>query len=109
MHMFSLALVLTGLTLLSLSMDRHHQQLLTGKPSPARRRAFGLAAWLVLLTSAALCVTASGWSIGLTWWLGCVAVAAAALALMLSYRPRSALFAATLAPAIGAACLVLIP
>ncbi|MFC7335415.1 DUF3325 domain-containing protein [Rhodocista pekingensis] len=96
-----IALLLTafaGFVLLALTMDRHGAQLLT-RPLPRRlHRPGALAGWALLVLSAAIGVEGWGWGTGLTLWSGSAAIAATALAGVLAYRPRLALYGAALAP-----------
>ena len=88
-----LALLLTyaGFTALCLSMPRHHDELLSRKPSTRRRQGLKLAGWFLLGLSLWAAVSANGWSFGLVDWFAVLMLSALALVLLLPYRPRLAL------------------
>lgn len=100
MILLSLVLAHSGFATLALAMDRHHRQVRTGSPPPARRRALTALGWLALTASLAPCVATWGWGAGITGWAGCLTAAAGAVLLQLSYAPRS------LVPLAGAAAPV---
>ncbi|MEO7470065.1 MAG: DUF3325 domain-containing protein [Sphingobium limneticum] len=97
MEITSLALCFLAFVALALAMDRHHGQVLNSRPSPRFRRFLRSGGWALIMLSAAPCIAASGWSIGLTWWLGILTAAAMPVLLLLTYRPKTL-------PTLAAAC-----
>ncbi|MEN2991529.1 DUF3325 domain-containing protein [Tistrella sp. BH-R2-4] len=77
-----------GFLALALAMDRHHDQILGGRPRPGRRRVFTLAGWCLLICAGAGAVLGWGWSIGLAALWGVLSLAGGALVLALSHAPR---------------------
>ncbi|MBK1680952.1 DUF3325 domain-containing protein [Rhodocyclus tenuis] len=77
-----------GLLALSLAMDRHHAQVLRGKPGRSRRLALRLAGWGLLGLALWLCSLAWGWAIGPVAWFGLLSAAAFGLVFLLPYAPR---------------------
>ncbi len=111
MMLLSIGLSFSAFTALSLSMDKHQQEL-HGKAqaSPARMRGWYALGWLLLCAAFALCVWNHGWALGPVVWLGALTVAGLLLAFGLyPYRPRWIAALAWILPAIGfiAACLPL--
>lgn len=101
MAITALALSFLAFLALALAMDRHHGQILEGRPN-ARFRAFmRLGGTALLCLSALSCVAAYGWSIGLTWWLGILTAAAMPLLLLLAYRPKAIAPLAMICPVIA--------
>lgn len=89
-----------ALTVLALAMKKHRAQVAAQLlPSP---RAARIAGWAMLALSAAAAVAHFGPAVGVAAWVGQLCLAGAALALLLSWRPRLAPAFATLALA-GAA------
>lgn len=83
---------------LSLAMDRHHAQVLHGKPGPARRWALRLGGWGLLGLALWLCSLAWGWAIGPVAWFGLLSAAAFALVFLLLYAPRFAAWLVVVGP-----------
>lgn len=81
---------------LAMSMKKHSSLGWSALPPPPILRLLG---WTLLALSAAMAVAASGAALGVTAWIGQMCAAAAALVLLLSWRPRVAL-------ALAGACLV---
>ncbi len=79
---------------LCLATDRHHGELLHGKPSSARRLGLRVAGWLLLMLSTWPTVAVRGWGQGLVEWCAVLMLSALLLVLLLPYRPRLALFLA---------------
>lgn len=92
----ALLLCYGGFTLLCLSMDRHHSDLLGRKPSARRRQALRLSGWVLLALSLWAAVAATGWSLGLVQWCAVLMLSALLLVLLMPYQPRLALFLAGL-------------
>ncbi|MFJ4192879.1 DUF3325 domain-containing protein [Pseudomonas sp. NPDC089534] len=80
-----------GFTALCLSMARHHDDLLGGKPSSRRRQGLKLAGWGLLGLSLWSAVAGKGWGFGLVDWFAVLMASALALVFLLPYRPRLAL------------------
>lgn len=81
-----------GFAAIALSMERHRGDLMPGGNSMALRRTVlrrsaRTLGYAVLALAALPATTTWGVSVGLTVWLGVLTPAAAALALLLSYRP----------------------
>lgn len=89
--LLALLLCYAGFTALCLSMPRHHDQLLGGKPTKRRRHALHIGGWLLLGLSLWSAVSINGWSFGLVDWFAVLMLSALALVLLLPYRPRLAL------------------
>lgn len=102
----SLALSFLGFVALALAMDRHHGQVLDGRPDPRFRTLMRVAGTALLGFSAVPCVVAHGWSIGLTWWLGVLTAAVLPVVLLLTYRPQAIPPLALAAPLIALAPLL---
>lgn len=92
--LLALMMCYAGFTALCLSTDRHHDELLHSKPSPARRLSLRAAGWLLLVLSIWPAVTVTGWSQGLVEWCAVLMLSALLLVLLLPYRPRLALILA---------------
>ncbi|WP_372006338.1 DUF3325 domain-containing protein [Tistrella mobilis] len=73
---------------LALAMDRHHDQVLGGRPSVLRRRLAMLTGWALLGLATAAAVAGWGWSIGLAALWGVLGLAGGGLVLGLAYAPR---------------------
>ncbi|MGY2289361.1 DUF3325 domain-containing protein [Pseudomonas sp. SDO528_S397] len=94
--LLALLLCYAGFTALCLSMDRHHGELLRGKPSPHRRLGLRAGGWVLLTLSVWPAVQVAGWSQGLVQWCAVLMLSALLLVLLLPYRPRLALILAGL-------------
>ncbi|MEM8548004.1 MAG: DUF3325 domain-containing protein [Pseudomonadota bacterium] len=90
MLFIAMLVLLAGSACLSLSLRRHHKQWL-GTPEAPRGRVLMLriAGYSALTVSAALCIVAEGWGVGLTLYCGFLTVAVAAVAVANSTRPQS--------------------
>lgn len=77
-----------GFTALCLSMERHYNDLLAGKPSLRRRRVLKAGGWLLLCVSAWAAVSAEGWTLGLVKWSAVLMASGVLLVFLLPYRPR---------------------
>ncbi|TBN44462.1 DUF3325 domain-containing protein [Pseudomonas sp. BGI-2] len=89
--LLALLLCYGGFTVLCLSMDRHHADLLGCKSSARRRKTFKLSGWLLLAVSLWAAVSKTGWGLGLVEWFAVLMLSALLLVLMMPYRPRLAL------------------
>lgn len=90
-----------GFLLLSLAMDRHHRDLLSGPPGWLRRRLFRGGGWSLLSLSILPCIVLWGWSFGAVAWCGVLTLTAFVLVALATYAPRAALLAAPLLLALG--------
>ncbi len=90
MMLLSLALSYTGFTALSLSMDKHQQELNgSDRCSPERMRLWAWLGWATLTAAFGLCVWNHGWALGPVLWLGALTAAGLLIAFGLyPYRPR---------------------
>lgn len=100
MAVICFVLVLIGLELLSLGMERHARQLAGRALAAHARRVLRMLGWCVLAISMLPAVALWGLSIGIAAWCGLLTAAALLLTLALSYRP--ALAGATVITAIAA-------
>jgi len=83
-------LCLAGFVALCLSMTRHHEALIGGRPSAGRRLALRVAGWKALALGAWASVHAWGPAYGAIGWLGLLTLSAAVVLLTLTYwRPRA--------------------
>ncbi|WP_350613755.1 DUF3325 domain-containing protein [Pseudomonas sp. HY7a-MNA-CIBAN-0227] len=89
--LLALLLCYAGFTVLCLSTDRHHGELLHSKPSPRRRLCLRVGGWLLLIVSIWPAVQVAGWGQGLVEWCAVLMLSALLLVLLLPYRPRLAL------------------
>lgn len=80
----------SGLLGLCLAIDRHHVQILQGKPGWPRRQLLRLSGWTLLGVALWLCSLTWGWAIGPVAWCGLLSAAALALVFLLAYAPRFA-------------------
>lgn len=87
----ALLLCYGGFTVLCLSMDRHHAELLGRKPSVRRRQGMKLGGWVLLALSLWAAVASTGWTLGLVEWFAVLMLSALLLVLLMPYRPRLAL------------------
>src|SRR5256885_8125625 len=71
-------------------MDRHQDQLGTEGLAPARLKAWRLAGYALLALSLAPCLLRWNASVALAAWLGLLTFAALALGLLLTYAPKFA-------------------
>lgn len=90
-----------ALLALCLAMDRHHAQVLHGKPQRSRRQLLRLAGWALLAAALWLCSLAWGWAIGPVAWFGLLSMAALGLVFLLPYAPRFAAWLALVGPALA--------
>lgn len=107
MALLAFAMSYAGLLALCLSMDRHHQDLLKGRPKPPRRYGLRVAGWALLVLSAWPCVVSWGWAIGPVGWIGLLTAAALPLVFLLPYAPRAALALGPALPVLAGLALIL--
>lgn len=86
-----------GFAALCLAMDRHHQDLLGGKPGKARQWSLRLAGVALLAAAALLLMASGGWAMGLLRAVALAMASASLLVWLLPYHPRFALRLAVLA------------
>lgn len=86
---------------LCLAMDRHHAQVLHGKPARSRRLVLRAVGWSLLAMALWLCSLAWGWAIGPVAWFGLLSASALALAFLLPYAPRLAAGLSVLGPVLA--------
>lgn len=92
--------------LLSLGLEKHHQQVFGATFDARRGRALRVAGWALLAIDFALFVTGWGWGQGPIFWVAALILSALAWTLLMTLAPKaSTKFAA--AAAVGA--LILIP
>jgi hypothetical protein len=84
----TLILAIIGFAASSLSMHKHHRDVLGMPPSPLRAKMFLYSGWTVLGLSVLISLREHGWSLGIVVWLGLGTVAALIVALSLTYGPR---------------------
>lgn len=90
---------LAGFACLALAMDRHQPAVAGRVLGPRATSAFRWAGWTALVLAYVAAVDASGWVSGSVGWFGHAAVAATAVVLLLTWRPRAVLFLVLGAPA----------
>ena len=78
-----------AMTMISATMSRHQDQLLASIPAPRLVQGLRYGGWLVLAVALAPALRTWGVSVGIAAWLGLLTFACLALALQLTYRPRS--------------------
>ncbi len=100
-----LALSYAAMAAVSLSMERHQQQVF-GKPV-SRPVALRLGGWALLAVALVPAIGAWGTSVGIVAWLGMLTFAALGLGLQLTYAPRPVAWAAPAAALAGAGAWVL--
>lgn len=83
---------------LSLAMERHHSQILSGKPGSGRRLMLRLLGWSLLALAHWLCSMAWGWAIGPVAWFGLLSAAALGFVFLLPYAPRLAAWLVVVGP-----------
>lgn len=84
----TLLLALAGFAALSLSMQKHHRDLLGGAPLRARALALKCAGWLLLAASLWTALSGEGVFVGIVLWLGIATIAALTVAMLLTYGAR---------------------
>ena len=84
-----LALCLAGMLVLSQAMDRHcHQIVSRSDPGSAQRALLRVTGAALMMVALWLCTGCWGGAVGIVVWLGCLSVAALAVAWLLAYMPR---------------------
>ena len=85
----TLLLGVVGMASIGMSMERHHEQI-WGKAKPGKPRVWGLRTlgYLDLILAAVWAVSQQGASMGLTFWVMAIGLAAVCVGLLFSYVPR---------------------
>lgn len=102
-----LALCFSGFGGLCLSLDRHHEQVFGRKPKLLKRHVLRVLGWLLLVCATAPAIALLGTSVGLALWASVLTLAAAAQALLLTYRPRLIPLLSLVAPFVSLPFLML--
>ncbi len=84
----ALALGLLGFSALSLAMERHQEQVCGRALHRRAALAWRMAGALLLALSLGVCAAAWDWSVAIAAWLGLLTFAALAVGLTLAYAPR---------------------
>ncbi|WP_396956147.1 DUF3325 domain-containing protein [Nitrosomonas sp.] len=96
------AFAYAGMTGLSLTMPRHHEQVTGQRVLPSgRRHFFKILGWLLLILAIVPCIQAWGAAVGVVVWFGFLTAGGLLIILMLPYIPRLAVCAAAGAGIIG--------
>ena len=103
MSLFIFGLLYCGLAALSMAMDRHYKQVWGEKLAVSRRHMLRTAGWALLGVS--FWISFQNWErgIGSLAWFGILTIAAFTFILLLTYRPKMALYAAPILPFITGA------
>lgn len=88
----SLLLAYTSMLALCQGLERHYKQVWGKPPTLMLRRALRLAGWLLLIASLWASAQAWGWAMGPVGWFGLLSLSGLALALLLPYAPRLAVY-----------------
>ena len=75
--------------LLSLGLEKHHQQVFAGAFRPARARALRGLGWALLALDFSLFVYAWGWAQGPIFWTAALIVSALAWTLLMTMAPKA--------------------
>lgn len=97
MNLLAFILAYAGLSTLCLGMRQHRHKLCARPLSPAIVRAMQALSWTLLALSLLAARQVYGTAIGVAVWLGLSSLAALAVGLLLTYRPK---LLAALAPAL---------
>lgn len=97
MSALGVLLAFCGFAVLSLSMEKHYEQVFAQAPAGQRLRILRYCGWLLLAVAAWPAIQHAGGSIGLAIWAGELTLAAVAVMLTLSYIPRQLLWVVCLA------------
>ena len=104
-HFFAgFALAYIGMLGLCQGLERHYKQVWQTVPSAHLRRLLRGAGWFSLALSFYFCGRAWGWAMGPVGWFGMLSLSGFALALLLPYAPRLAVYA----PVLGLPCWLLL-
>ena len=83
----NLCLSFAGLSLLALSLDRHHRDAFGARVPKVRARMLRIAGWLAIALSLVAAVAAEGVNFGPVQWIGALTGGALPAVALLSYRP----------------------
>jgi len=84
-----LCLGIAAWCLLSLGLEKHHQQVFAGAFRPARARALRGAGWALLALDFGLFVWGWGWAQGPIFWTAALIVSALAWTLLMTMAPKA--------------------
>lgn len=88
---FIASLLFSGLVVLSLSMNRHHQQMRDSKLLKQHTQPIRWIGWGLLTLCAALCIQAFGFGIGLATFFAILSLVGFIQVALLSYAPKTVL------------------
>ena len=97
----SLALCISAFGTLCLGLPKHFEKAFQRKARAWESRLLRLTGWLTLGLATLPAISAMGLSVGLALWASALTLAAAAQALLLTYRPRLILPLSLLAPVLA--------
>jgi len=100
----SLLLAYSSMLALCQGLERHYKQVWGRVPTLLQRRVLRGGGWLLLVASLWGCAQAWGWAMGPVGWFGMLSLSGFALALLLPYAPRLAVYA----PVLGLPCWLLL-
>ena len=103
MSLFVFSLLYCALAALCMAMERHYKQVWGDKPAASRRHTLKATGWILLGVSFWISYQTWERGIGSLAWFGILTIAAFTFILMLTYRPRVALYAAPILPIITGA------
>ncbi|MGO1069338.1 DUF3325 domain-containing protein [Lysobacter sp. CA199] len=86
---FGLCLGVAAWCLLSLGLEKHHQQVFAWPFNPSRARWLRAAGWLLLAVDFALFVSGWGWAQGPIFWFATLIVSALAWTLLMTMAPKA--------------------
>lgn len=95
-----------GMLALCLGLERHYKQVWGRAPARGLRVALRVAGWSALAISFWVSGVAWGWAMGPVAWFGAISLAGFAVAMLLPYWPRTAVWLSGVLPVWGAALLV---
>lgn len=101
-----LSLGIAAWCLLSLGLEKHHQQVLAAAFNAGRARMLRAGGWLLLAANFALFVSGWGWAQGPIFWFAALIISALAWTLLMTMVPKSSTKVAAVALLSG---VVLIP
>jgi len=91
---FTLALLYVAMAAVSLSMERHQEQIAGRTLAVQPTKLWRSGGWLLLALALVPAISAWGTSVGIAAWLGLMTFASLALGLQLTYAPQSVRFSA---------------
>lgn len=81
-------LVYLGLVLLSLTMKKHHTEVISKDVNKNLKIVFTLLGWLILIYTLFAFIKTIGLSLGITLWIGYITLAIVLIALSFTYIPK---------------------